>query len=353
MNPAIPFDKIVQFGQASQLYTDLFCVSWLLGRYCNYSCSYCWPFASSNLKDHRSTEQIVSVMDEIKRQARTRGFNSFHFSFSGGEATLHKGLLDIVTHYSKDAECANYQSLHLTTNLSPGVAWWKKYVEVAKGVSRLGITASFHHEFANQDEFLKKMLYLKMSGVIATINIVMLPQKFDDLYAIAQRFYDEGLNVTVKPQSDETANKIVEGYTPEMLRKLQESFPQRNWLENELESLLAKNGVPKDVQLAMTDDDGNVWFMDQAERLNSFHFNRFSGWECSAGYRSIIIREPDGSVKRSYSCTDAPLGHLDTGFQLFDSVQLCKTPRCFSSADSKIPKRKQGCTLPLWTTTGA
>lgn len=33
----IPFDNIVSLGQRSLLYRDIFNVSWLLGRYCNYA----------------------------------------------------------------------------------------------------------------------------------------------------------------------------------------------------------------------------------------------------------------------------------------------------------------------------
>lgn len=80
--------------------------------------------------------------------------------------------------------------------------------------------------------------------------------------------------------------------------------------------------------------------MDQAERFNAFNFNRFKGWNCNSGYQGIIIREPDGSIKRSYSCDDKPLGNIETGFKLFDKPQMCITKSCVSSADSKIPKEK-------------
>tara|TARA_B000000609_G_scaffold103621_1_gene79543 strand:+ start:35 stop:328 length:294 start_codon:yes stop_codon:yes gene_type:complete len=72
------------------------------------------------------------------------------------------------------------------------------------------------------------------------------------------------------------------------------------------------------------------------------------GWICSTGYRSCIIREPDGSIKRSYSCGDIPLGNIETGFKLFDEPKVCITDACVSSADSKIPKRKLSSELPLW-----
>ena len=88
--------------------------------------------------------------------------------------------------------------------------------------------------------------------------------------------------------------------------------------------------------------------MDQAERFNAFEFNNFKDWECSSGYRSIIIREPDGSIKRSYSCDDDPLGYIYNDFKLFSKPMPCISSSCVSSADSKIPKRKPGIPLPLW-----
>jgi hypothetical protein len=94
------------------------------------------------------------------------------------------------------------------------------------------------------------------------------------------------------------------------------------------------------MQIELKDKDGKKWYIDQAERFNAFNFNNFEGWACNAGYSGIIIREPDGSVKRSYSCHDVPLGNIETGFTLFKEPKSCITKSCVSSADSKIPKRK-------------
>ena len=74
-----PYEDIVRVGQRNMLYRDMFTVSWLLGRFCNYRCSYCWPYARSDRKDHRPTELCLRTIDEIKSQARERGFNSYNF----------------------------------------------------------------------------------------------------------------------------------------------------------------------------------------------------------------------------------------------------------------------------------
>ncbi|MCY4512081.1 MAG: radical SAM protein [Bdellovibrionales bacterium] len=358
----IPFADIERVGQASLLHRDLFCVSWLLGRFCNYKCSYCWPYARSSTPDHRPLKLLIQTMNEIKRQGRERGFNSWHFSFSGGEPTLHKGYLPLLEHYSQDTPNSNYQSVHMTTNLSPGIKWLEKYISATKTLHRVSITASFHREFAKKEEFADKIIFLQENEVQVTINMVMVPDKFDELWDRALYFHSRQINVTLKPQSNEKAQKVVAGYTPAMLKKLKEGLPQKDYVKDFLKKSGKKPSRPKArtgvnfkpspsqqiFQVELTDSRGKAWYMDQAERFNAFNFNRFKGWECSSGYRSLIIREPDGFIKRSYSCQDKPLGHIETGFQLFSRPEPCITPTCVSSADSKIPKRKKGSELPLW-----
>ncbi|MCC7403378.1 MAG: radical SAM protein [Bdellovibrionales bacterium] len=356
-------------AQRSLLYRDLFCVSWLLGRYCNYRCSYCWPYASTQTKDHRPTELILRTLDEIKRQARERGFNSFHFSFSGGEPTMHPGYLEILKHYCADVENSNYQSVHMTSNCSPGIKWFERYVEATAKLHRVSITASYHAEFADRNKLREKLLFLQNSDIQITINMVMVPSRFEALWEDDLFFHEAGINVTLKPQSDEKASQVVKGYSEEHLERMQRGMPQRQYTESKLKETARKSQRPRAaeliptgeferesgeaappqlMQVELTDDQGQPWFMDQAERFNAFGFNQFEGWDCSSGYRSIVIREPDGNIKRSYSCHDQPLGHIESGFKLFDKPQRCQTRTCVSSADSKIPKRRGGSSLPLW-----
>lgn len=366
-----PYEDIVRVGQRTMLYRDMFTVSWLLGRFCNYRCSYCWPYARSDRKDHRPTELCLRTVDEIKRQARERGFNSFHFSLSGGEPTFHPGYLDIMAHLAQDVDNTNYTSVHMTTNMSRPMKWQTVYVEHAAKFHRASITASLHTEHVNSKEkmqdFADKLIFCQEHDVQVTINQVMVPEWFERDWENALFFHEQGINVTLKPQSDPTASKIVDGYTDEMKQKLWNGMPQRAYTEAKAKQakyverpkptfLIDKDDnyrkqqadVPWHMQIEFRDSQGDPFYMDQAERFNAFNFNKFNGWECSSGYRSIIIREPDGSIKRSYSCHDQPLGNIETGFQLFDQPMPCSTHSCVSSADSKIPKRAPGTKMPLF-----
>ena len=369
---AIPFNDLVRVGQRTMLYKDIFTVSWLLGRYCNYRCSYCWPYARSDTKDHRPTELCLLTIDEIKNQARERNFNSFHFSLSGGEPTFHPGYIDILNYLNDDVGSTNYTSVHMTSNISRPLKWFEdKYCPAVSKFHRASITASLHTEHVNtpekMQEFADKLVLCQEYDVQVTINMVMVPEWFDRDFDNAMFFHEQGINVTLKPQSDPTASRVVDGYSPEMLKRLHNGMPQRAFTEDKPQRVKKvtrpepkfyktpdpiyseeNSKIPQHFQVEFVDKNKKIWYMDQAERFNAFNFNNFKGWECSSGYRGIIIREPDGSIKRSYSCSDVPLGNIETGFQLFDGPRPCISDSCVSSADSKIPKRAPGTPLPLW-----
>jgi organic radical activating enzyme len=317
----IPFDSIVRFGQQTMLDRPLFNVSWILGRFCNYKCSYCWPYARSDRLDYQSLDTYKNTIDEIKRQARQNGFTEFHWSFSGGEPTAYKQFPELIKHL--DETESPYQSIHMTTNLSPGSKWWNTWCANTALLQRRSITASFHDEFAKEQEFGDKCLQLMHELVHVTVNQVMVPEKFFETLERCKRLRKRGINVTLKPQSNDTATAIVEGYTPEMISIMQNDFEQQ----------VNGEGV---FQIRLNDGEKD-YYIDQAERFNALGFNQFTNWSCNSGYQSVIIK--GNEVKRAYSCRDQALGTLDN-FKLFPGPTTCITPTCVSSADSKIPKCK-------------
>jgi organic radical activating enzyme len=313
----IPLNEIKSFGQQTLLDNPRFNVSWILGRFCNYKCSYCWPYARSDVMDYQTLEVYKSTIDEIKRQARANGFTEFHWSFSGGEPTAYKQLPELIK-YLDETE-STYQSIHMTTNLSPGSKWWNTWCSNTSLLQRRSITASFHDEFAKEQEFGDKCLQLMYELVHVTVNQVMVPEKFFETLERCNRLRARGINVTLKPQSNDTATAIVDGYTPDMIKIMQDDFEQQ-----------------EGYQIRLTDGINN-YYIDQAERFNALGFNKFNGWNCSAGFQGLIIR--GNEVKRGYSCKEEPLGTLEN-FNLLKKTIACVTPSCVSSADSKMPKYK-------------
>ncbi len=331
----IPFSEVERVGHRRCLYENFFCVTWVLGAFCNYKCSYCWPYAHSSKRDHFPLETLIKTTDEIKKQARERGYNSFNFTFHGGEPTVYKGYLDLIRHYSKDSPNCNCQTAHMTTNLSPGLKYFEKYIEAVSPLNWKSIIASFHREFAQREPFADKVIFLKQQGIKIVARIVMVPEYFETLWEDALYFGSRGIDVSLMPQKDND-QEVVSGYTDSMLKRLKDGLPM-GYIENE---------KPYHI-LELMDAHGKIYYVDEPERMNSLNFNKFKGWECSAGYGSAVI-ERNGDVRRGHMCLDKTLGNITTGFKLFSKPELCITESsCSTGADIEIPKRK-GSLLPLW-----
>ena len=359
----IPFDKITKLGQYPMLYGDMMYVGIILDRFCNYNCSYCWPHARSDTRSHFSVDTMKATVDEIKRQSRAKGFNSFQFTFSGGEATLYPNYLQLLEHLAEDTSNCNYQSMRMASNLSPGIRWFDKFVQSTSKFNFVGISASWHREqgikegdlSGFKEKFAEKILYLQENDIEVLINIVMLPELFDEIYTEAEYFHNMGINVSCKPLFHPITNIMSSDYTPEQLSFMQNDMPLVNVVEARRKMVhpqpirgsyanierVEYTDLPiTKLSVELIDNNDNKWHLDHAERLNSAGFNKFTNWMCYAGYRSFMISAPSGYVRRGYSCADDPLGHIETGFKLFDGPKLCITDLCSCSADSKIMKYK-------------
>jgi hypothetical protein len=112
----------------------------------------------------------------------------------------------------------------------------KQYVEAVKPFHRASITASLHTEHLSTPEkmqdFADKLIFCQEHDVQVTINMVMVPEWFEKDWDNALFFHEQGINVTLKPQSDPTASRVVDGYTDDNLKRLHNGMPQRAYTES-------------------------------------------------------------------------------------------------------------------------
>ena len=143
------------------------------------------------------------------------------------------------------------RQVHMTTNMSRPMKWHETYVQSASKFHRASITASLHTEHVNSPEkmqaFADKLIFCQEHDVQVTINQVMVPEWFDRDWANALFFHEQDINVTLKPQSDPTASRVVDGYTDEQLERLHNGMPQRGYTEAKAElCLLYTSPSPRD-----------------------------------------------------------------------------------------------------------
>ena len=79
----------------------------------------------------------------------------------------------------------------MTSNCSRPFKWFQTYVDYAKPFHRASITASLHTEHVNTPQKMQdladKLVLCQEHDVQVTINMVMVPDKFDEYY---KNYYD-------------------------------------------------------------------------------------------------------------------------------------------------------------------
>lgn len=69
-------------------------ILWDLGRWCNYSCSYCWEWVHNKSDPHKTLEIMRRAVDRV--HAHWAGGRMIRWSFGGGEPTINPDFLPLV-----------------------------------------------------------------------------------------------------------------------------------------------------------------------------------------------------------------------------------------------------------------
>ena len=295
-------------------------VFWKINRYCNYSCSYCWPHAHTNKKDFLDEDTYLLAIDHMINQFKKNGFDAIGWAWAGGEVTFNPHFLTILD------EIQSYKmkmTTNLVTNLSQSLKWWNIFAKNTNKFKKVRVNASWHKEYLREENkkllFKEKLVFLKNCGISTVVNCVMLPGELEEMKKLTDFFDDVEIPVMVKACRDD--GKVIEGYTKEELDYVQKQIKHKN---------------PK-VMLTIDDDD-NEYYYSSAEQLIAGSNLNFLGWLCTAGYQSITIVQ-DGTVVRGSVCKPQILGNIKTGFKIFDKVEKCITnANCHCGADLKMPK---------------
>lgn len=317
----IPYDKIVEISTTTFSSFNLANCKWLLNRYCNYSCSYCWPTAHTSKKDFLSEDTYLLAIDTIVNEFEQNGFNNINWGWAGGEVTFNPSFLSILN------EIQSYKNkkmmTNLVTNLSHKEKWWQKFIDCTKDFNKVKINASWHEEYLNtqikKEEFRNKLEFLKSNNIKVEVNIVLLPNKLYEIKKLQNWFLQKDIHMTVKVCK--VGNEIMPGYSEEEIQFLRTQTKHKKFV-------------------LLRDEDNNIHELANFEQLMSQNLRSYLNWNCTAGYQSITIHA-DGKITRGQICNQELLGNIKTGFKLFNKIKKCETKRnCSCSADLKMPKWK-------------
>ena len=142
-------NKIIKIEPVFEYYS----INWVLGSFCNYSCSYCPDELHDTTSKPHDLGTLKTAWTNIHNKTKHLKLK-YKISFTGGEVTANKSFLPFVRWLRKEFTNNIYMIL-LTTN---GSASLNYYTRLAKDVE--AISFSTHSEFMDEDKFFEKVVAL-------------------------------------------------------------------------------------------------------------------------------------------------------------------------------------------------
>lgn len=172
---------------------------------CNFKCPYCRGIVS-DYKQHMSTEKSIAYTNLWAKEGLK------NIRYSGGEPTLHKGIVEIVSNAKKQG----IERIAISTNGSADMDLYYKLVEA--GVNDFSISldaccASFADKMAGKaDVFDKVVNSIKELSKITyvTVGVVLTEENVEELLNIVQFAHDLGVS-DIRIISAAQYNRVLEG----------------------------------------------------------------------------------------------------------------------------------------------
>jgi MoaA/NifB/PqqE/SkfB family radical SAM enzyme len=309
---------------------DVFNIDINLGNYCNYKCWYCFPGANEGTHKFPAVNLIIQNLSHlIDYYKATTNKKVFDIHFSGGEVTHWKDFPDLLNFLKSNYNCL----ISMTSNGSKKIAWWKDNAEYFDRIHM-----SYHHEYADIDQFRDLCDYLYDQKIIVSASVMMDPNAWGKCIDAVEYLKLSKNKWTIR-YVEIFDHRII--YTTEQKEILKQHRARKvnPWFFFRNNRYYRSKIVAKDTY------GKNHRFEDNGILL--YRLNNFFGWECTAGVHWINVSK-DGTI--SATCSQLLYG-MDDFYNLYDidfkkkfnpdiSPVICTKNQCMCLMETAMPKRK-------------
>lgn len=288
---------------------DWFLVSWTLSNKCNYRCEYCPDILHNGTTGQPQWETVKRFVENFSVN------KTICYRLSGGEPTYWKHFIDLAKLVKQQGHFFSF-----VTNGSQPVKYYKEISNYTDG-----FMISYHPQYADVDHFID--IANNVDCPIA-INLMLVPEKFDELYKVAERLYNGSANLTVEPKIvvDKTSSEFITNdvsmYTEEQQKVIAKWEYQRKLNFNNLHR--------GDIIINEKEYEGHEIILQGK--------NKFSGWKCWAGVDGVNI-DMWGNLYRADCQYGGALGNLER-YKLPKKEIICGKTVCSCLSDIYIRKEQ-------------
>lgn len=288
---------------------DFLLVNWALINNCNYSFNCCHSYLNSGSIKFPPYELVIYFFNKVFEQVNRLSLK-VHFELGGGEVTLLRYFPDMIKLiYAREG------LVGIISNGSKSLKWWEQYAHFLSGVS-----LSYHiNDIKSDSHFIEVSKAVEVSQTTRFhVNIMMVPERFEDCLAFANRLKQEvRCSIALQPLFEGVGHGGITKkypYTPEQ-EQIMRDFRGRP----ELKTL-----PPSMAELEINYADGTT------ENLSTFDLiandkTNFVGWDCYEGIDSLVVTF-SGDIYRSWCIQDVSVGSIyDQNIELSITPIKCQT----------------------------
>jgi len=342
-----------------------FACTWFLGKRCNFDCSYCSALEHDNHSGHVSFDAVESMVSQLKTHLKDKN-KKFKMSITGGEPFVHPKILDIIDLIKQEL---SPEQFGFVTNGSVPLKKYERAIEL--GVTH--ITFSYHMERSDKErqrinstikavnrifkshvtakpKSIDDIKAIKNLDTNATVNLMMLPDKLDEIKLVMQDFERHGVSYSIRDiEPNFTANgRMIRPYEPgyeltkhiknaRSVNKRQDNV--KNTTENYytkqerdfLESATSKTNWNN---VRVYNKDGSTEETHTDELIKHGKVN-FRNWKCYVGIDHINV-DWDGRVWTGLCRQGGVLGHINGKINFPQQPIKCRLDYC-------------RCSINIWT----
>lgn len=300
-------------------YDDLYDVKWHITKWCNYKCSYCIQKHTANDSIEYKLPSITELLlkaNLIKDYLIKNGITNTKLNLIGGEVSFLK-FGEIFSVFS-----GNLKQATLTTNLSSSIDHLTKQIELLfntysndTNFKQFLLTASYHEEFCNFDDFFNKVFSLHKRFSIERFSLVIQFTVTNSNISMAKQVYE--ICKKHKLKTNFAIDRNLNDRSNELLNFM-DSFKKES----------ANSGYYVEYQ-----DNHVIAYSSQYIKNN---INRFNGWKCYVPKSTLII-DPLFYWSNT-TCKALP----KTNYENFNSYEkdyiICNKEKCALCDNIKVEK---------------
>jgi MoaA/NifB/PqqE/SkfB family radical SAM enzyme len=361
-HPLIAVRSLQSHHHAEHIIPKIVKITWMIGKRCNYDCSYCTPHLHDAISPHLDLSIVQKTIDTIDRQMLLTGKKT-EYALTGGEPFVHpkiEQLLEIIT------KSKTYNGR--LSAISNGSLPIKIYNKCMPFLSNL--TISLHLEVSKDEteKIVRRLCELKQrwpDHFIAT-NIMFIPGSKDRVLDIKRQLVEHGIKTAIRRIRPNSDGYIKEDPTPilpmvskkdrkiallpmseqndllEKYKNLKDQHVQK-WTKDyySLEDLefLKQEEIADFQNMAVWAADGS-YTETHSDQITAQNLNRFLGWKCFSGIDALSINF-DGTVYNG-QCFSHVLGHISSDIVIPQDPLLCPKQNCLSNPDVVVRKCHPG-----------